>query len=127
MTKATKTTAKAAKTTTAKPVATKKAASTAVAAKAVSVKAKAKKPAAINVDEIEGPVTLNVAFKKDLALTKRLERAAHKHGKAKVKAGICDMCFTFKRKSAFTKAVERIKERFGSDVTIAVAGAALAA
>lgn len=123
MTKTTKATAKAAKVTTAKPVA-KKAAS-AVTAKAVSVKAKAVKATkTADVEDIEGPVTLTVAFKKDLDFAKRLERAAHKHGTAKVKSGICDMKFVFKRKSAFTKAVDRIKERFGADVTIAIAGAA---
>lgn len=114
-----KTTAKAAKST--------KAVKTTTAAKTTVAKSKSKKAAVVDVKDIEGPVVLNVVFKKDLDLTKRLERAAHKHGTAKVKAGVCDMSFTFKRKSAFTKAVERIKERFGSDITIAVSGAAVAA
>lgn len=75
------------------------------------------------IAKIDGPVTVSVAFKKDLELTKRVERAAHKHGKAKVKAGMCDMTFVFKRKSATEKAISRIKERFGKDVVVAIAGA----
>lgn len=78
------------------------------------------------IDKIEGPVTLNVTFKHDLALDHRIERAAHKRADGSgthLKSGIRDMSFTFKRKGALKNAISRIRERMGSKVKIQIAAA----
>ena len=77
-------------------------------------------------EKIDGPVVLNVSYNKDLALEKRLERAAHKRGvtaKGTTKSGIHTMVFTFHRKAATTNAITRMHDRFGSNVVLSVAGA----
>jgi len=127
----TKTNKAATVTETAKPAKSSKVKAEVVATKVKTAEIVATKTAsktkvstiAKRVENMDDPVVLNVAFKKDLELTKRIERAAHKHGKSKVKAGICDMSFTFSRKTATLGAISRIQERFGKDVTVAIAGA----